>query len=168
MPKSAIFSVPSLRRSRFCGLTSRWTSPAAWAWARPRLAWTARPTASSAGRGPRCCDRAGGGEARAGPHPEFRPPVAGPADVVDVDHVRVREPRREPRLAQEPRAEGGVAGQVLGQQLDRDGPGELGGAREVDARHPAVAERAFEPVAVDAHRFFFSCFFFSCFLRSCP
>ena len=84
-------------------------------------------------------------------HHDVRPPVLRFTGVVDADHVRVREPRRQPRLAQEPLAEGGVAGQVFGEQLERYRPMQLLVLREVDGRHAAVAERALEPVAAALH-----------------
>ena len=80
-----------------------------------------------------------------------RPSSASPG-VVDADHVRVREPRCEPGLAQEALAEVGVAGEVLGQQLDRHRPVQLLVLREVDRRHAAVPERSLEPVAADQAR----------------
>ena len=59
----------------------------------------------------------------------------------------MREPGREPRLAQEPLPEGRVARQVLGEELDRNRAVQLLVLREVDGRHAAVAERALEAVA---------------------
>ena len=117
IPKSATLTVPSSRRSRFCGFTSRCTRPAACACARPRQAWTASSTASSAA----AARRRAVGERLAVDvlHHDERPPVVGLARVVDADDVRVREPRREPGLAQEALAEGRVAREVLGEQLDR-------------------------------------------------
>ena len=36
IPKSVTLALPSASIRTFCGFTSRWTSPAAWALARPR------------------------------------------------------------------------------------------------------------------------------------
>jgi hypothetical protein len=54
------------------------------------------------------------------------------AEVVDLDGVRVREPGRDARFAQEPSAEGLVLGERFGDELDRDLPVELDVAPEVD------------------------------------
>ena len=74
-------------------------------------------------------------------HDDVGPPVRLLAGVVDADDVRVRKPCRQPRLAQEPPAEAGVAGEALREQLHGDRPVELGVAAEVDRGHPAVPER---------------------------
>ena len=78
------------------------------------------------------------------------------ARVVDGDDVRVRQPGRQARLADEPLPEPLVGGRRRVEELDRDEPVELAVARHVDDRHAAVAERALEPVAaagdgLDAH-----------------
>ena len=52
-PKSSTFTVPSAARIRLAGFTSRWMSPAAWAWASPRAASRTARHASATGSGPR-------------------------------------------------------------------------------------------------------------------
>jgi len=64
----------------------------------------------------------------------------------------VREPGGQPCLSQEAPAESVVAGQVLREQLHGDRPVELLIAAEVDGRHPALAQRALEPVAARGKR----------------
>ena len=51
------------------------------------------------------------------------------------------EPRGQPGLAQEPIPEALLLGEMLREHFERDRPVELAVAREIDARHPATAER---------------------------
>ena len=67
--------------------------------------------------------------------------------VEDLHDVGVDQARGCLRLALEARHEGGVLGQVLGQQLDRHPPLQALVEGEVDGRHAAEAQSAFEPVA---------------------
>ena len=78
-------------------------------------------------------------------HHDVRPALVL-ARVEDPDDVRVRQPRREPGLAQEPGAELRVAPEVLGEQLDGDRPVQLLVVGAEDGGHAAVTERPPEPV----------------------
>ena len=68
------------------------------------------------------------------------------AEVEHLDDVRVHEPGGRERLAPEPGDERRIVGEVLGQELQRDVALEAAVEREVDGRHPADAESAFDPV----------------------
>ena len=61
-------------------------------------------------------------------------------DVVDRADVRMVQRGGRARLAAEPVERLGVAGDVLRQKLERDGPAEPGVFGLVDDTHPAVAE----------------------------
>ena len=111
-----------------CGLTSRWTIPAAWAESRASATWARRSIASSGSSG------AGGDPplqvaAADQPHRDDQLAVLL-AGVVDGDDVRVLEAGREPRLAQEAVAEALVAAEVACDHLQRHRAveGEMGGA----------------------------------------
>ena len=86
------------------------------------------------------------------------------AGVVDLDDVRVDELGDGERLAAEAGDELLVVGEVLGEDLDGDGPLEHAIDGPVDGRHAAAAEAVAELVAVGdrgaAHRFrsLLSCF----------
>jgi hypothetical protein len=69
------------------------------------------------------------------------------AGVEHLHDVRMHEARGGLRLALEARHEGGVIGEVLGEQLDRDLALESLIEGSVHGRHAAEAEAAFEPVA---------------------
>ena len=69
------------------------------------------------------------------------------AGVEHLHDVRVDQPRGGLCLALEARDEGGVVGEMLGQQLDGDLALEAQVHREMDGRHAAEAEPALEPVA---------------------
>ena len=69
------------------------------------------------------------------------------AGVEDLDDVGVHQPRGRLRLALEARHEGGVVGEVLGEQLDRHLALQAQVEREVHGRHPAEAEPALQAVA---------------------
>jgi hypothetical protein len=66
---------------------------------------------------------------------------------MDGDDVRVRQPRRRARLAQEALARRRLGGQRRRQQLDRDGAVQRHVARQEDDAHAAAAELAVERVA---------------------
>ena len=80
--------------------------------------------------------------------------VAGvEAEVEHLDDVGMDQPRSGQRLAPKARHERRVVGEVLGQQLDRHVALEPVVEREVDGRHPADPEAAFDPVpACDRRR----------------
>ena len=84
-------------------------------------------------------------------HRDVRDAV-GLADVEDLDDVRMRQPRGDPPLAQEARAQVLVAREILGEALERDVAAELDVAREVDDRHRAVTERALDLVPAGDER----------------
>jgi len=58
----------------------------------------------------------------------------------------MREARGEPALAEEARAQLGVAGEVLREALERDRPVELLVDRQIDDRHRAVPERPLDAI----------------------
>ncbi len=68
-------------------------------------------------------------------------------DVIGLHEICVMQPRRDPRLAQEALAERRFAGEVLGQDLERDGPVEPLVMRGVDDGHPAAADLAVDAIA---------------------
>ncbi len=72
------------------------------------------------------------------------------ADLVHDDHVRVREPRHRPRLAQQARARF-IAARGAAQHLQRDAALEIGIERGVHDAHPADPELALEAIATE-HR----------------
>src|SRR5262249_30347005 len=75
--------------------------------------------------------------------------VAGGADVVDGDDVRVAEPGHRLRLAQEAGPGLGRAADLAAQHLDGDGALELGVVRRVDLAHAAAPDEALQRVAAD-------------------
>ena len=66
--------------------------------------------------------------------------------LVDRDHVRMVERRREPRLAKQPLAEALVVGELGGEELERDRPVEAGVAGAVDLAHPTPAGQFLDEV----------------------
>ena len=74
--------------------------------------------------------------------------VVGLARVVDGDDARVVERRGEPRLAQEPLAEVGLA-ERRGEELQRGGASEPNVLGAVDDARPAFADRLDQPVPAD-------------------
>ena len=72
--------------------------------------------------------------------------VAVLARVVDGEHVRVLDRRRRPRLAQEPRAEVGIAGQGGRDELQRDDAVERQLRRPVHHAHAATAGESLDAV----------------------
>ena len=62
------------------------------------------------------------------------------ADLVERRDVRVRERRRRSGFAKEPLAAIGIAGQLGGHHLDRDGAAETCVAGAIDLAHPAGAD----------------------------
>ncbi len=79
-------------------------------------------------------------------HHQVRP-LAGLAEVIDRDQVRVLEAGGDPCLALEPGQIGGLASQRVGEDLDRDRAVEPFVGGQPDHRHAAVAEAAIEHVA---------------------
>jgi len=67
-------------------------------------------------------------------------------DVVRLDEIRVVQLRRDARLTQEARAELRIAGQVLGEHLQRDRALELLVPTRVDDRHPAAPDLRLDAV----------------------
>ena len=152
---SALARPKSVRKARspsirmLCGLTSRWTMPAAWAASSASATWPSSSIAS------RRAQRAAGGDpplqvaALDQPHRDDQLAVLL-AGVVDGDDARVVEPGGEPRLAQEPLAEALVVGEVAGDHLERHRPveGEVG--RPVDDAHPAARDQRVDPVPAES------------------
>jgi hypothetical protein len=62
------------------------------------------------------------------------------------------EPRGELPFAEEAGAQRGVPGEVVAEELDRDGPLQLLVASQDDGRHAATAELALEPVTAVPER----------------
>ena len=73
----------------------------------------------------------------------------GLAGLVDRQHVGMVDRHRRARLAQEALAKAGVAGQLAGEQLQRDVAAEAKIARKVDDGHAAAAEHLLDLVAAD-------------------
>src|SRR5581483_10568966 len=73
------------------------------------------------------------------------------ADIEDTDDVRMVEPCRESRFAEEAAAEVVIPREVVGETLERDEPFELDVSREVDDGHGAVTERPNDLVAPCEH-----------------
>jgi hypothetical protein len=71
----------------------------------------------------------------------------GLAAVIDGDDVGMAEAGRGRRLAAEPLHEAGVAGVAVGQDLDRHPAMQGLVLRQVDVRHAAGSDPAFQPVA---------------------
>ena len=71
------------------------------------------------------------------------------ADVVHRDDVGMSQVGDRPRFAEKPFAKLAVLTKVGFEDLDRDGPVELRVAGEIDRRHPAEADSAFDLVAAD-------------------
>jgi hypothetical protein len=66
--------------------------------------------------------------------------------LVDRDHVRVVDRGGEHRLALEALAESAVVGEVVGDQLQRDRPGERDLGRAIDPAHASLTGDAFDLV----------------------
>ena len=75
--------------------------------------------------------------------------AVGLVGIVDRDHVRMIQRRRQARLAQEPLPELLVLSELGRQQLQRDMPVEPLVVGEVDDRHPTPTEHPLDPVAGD-------------------
>ena len=74
------------------------------------------------------------------------------ADLVERRDVRVRERRRRARFLQEPLAAIGIAGDLGGEHLDRDGAAKPGVASAIDLAHPAGADPIEDFVVPEATR----------------
>ena len=81
-------------------------------------------------------------------HGQVQPVVTLPG-LVDRDHVRVIERRRQPRLSQEATAEALVVGKLGGHQLQRHRPIQRHVVRPVNHTHPAAADHRLDPVAAE-------------------
>ena len=139
-PKSRILTSPSARTITFSGLTSRCTTPASWAAARPSASWRPMSTAS------REIERLAVQSPQRGAvhvlHDDEAPAVGKLAERVDRADVRVIERRGAARLALEAGKTRGVAREGRGQDLHGDLAAEPAVPREVHLAHPAPAERA--------------------------
>ena len=151
MPKSISFTVPSLQRMTLPGLTSRWTIPRSWA------AASASHTGTSTAGGLVRLEPAAVAELVAqrasldALHDDEDLGPAGEPDVVHGDDVRVVDHGGRAGLVAEPAAVLGVAAELGGQQLHRDGAPELAVDRAVDLGHPAAPDQALQLVAVAEH-----------------
>ena len=118
---------------------SRWTIPFSWAAASPSA--TSRAM-SSARRGEERAVRHGQPERLALEElADGEPEAALVADVEEREDVGMREGGDGLRLGREARERLGVAGQLLGQDLDRDLAVQPRVPRAVDLAHAAGAER---------------------------
>ncbi len=124
----------------FCGLTSRWISPAACAASRAAATW--RDELDGAGRLDRSLlEQVLHGRTTDQPHVDVEVAV-DLAPVVDRNHVRLLKYRRSARLALEPRPEALVIRELRGEDLQRDGPTLVGVLCLVHLAHAALAEHA--------------------------
>ena len=145
-PKSATLTRSSLSRSRFAGLTSRWTIPLACAASSAAAAWREplerAPDRLRAVAGEPIGERAAGEVL----HHDVRVAVVL-ADVEDRHRARrVREARGGERLAREARSDRFVVGVAVGEHLDRDDAREVGVLGAVDLAHAAVGDPLGVPV----------------------
>ena len=146
-PKSVRYACSSSPvSSTLPGLTSRWTSPRRWAASSAErdlgddlhgALGLERPFAHDGGEQVGAVDEA---------HGDVELAVDLPR-LVDRDHVRVVDRGGEHRLALEALAEPAVAREVVGDQLQRHGPGERDLGRAVDPAHAALAGDAVDLVA---------------------
>ena len=124
----------------FDGLMSRWIRPAACA-SRKRPADLPQQVDRPPRRqGAVALDQLGQAQARQVLHDVVVGPVLGPAVVVDLDGVRVRERGGEPDLALEPRQGLRVGRAVRPDQLDGAGALQELVLGQVDLAHPAGAD----------------------------
>ena len=150
IPKSAILTVPSGARSRFLGFTSRWTSPAACAWARPahpagRCRRRRRAGSDPGGKAPR--------RASARPRARARGTVARPRPPRRRCARRwVRQPGGKPRLAHEPAARVHLGRERFAYELDRHRSVEGRIVSQMNGGHATVAQDPLEPVAPVAEK----------------
>ena len=123
-PKSEITSRPSLIRSTFCGVTSRWMMPTAWIAASPAQRARASTRRSASGRRVRASARRAAAAAApiAGGQLHGDEPV--PVGVAELEHpadVGVADGARHLHLAREPLDPALLAGaRPALQDLDRD------------------------------------------------
>ncbi len=132
----------------FCGLRSRWTTPAAWA--ASSAAHTCRTMASTRGGGHRAAaerlvERAAVDEL----HREVEELPGHLAVVVDGDAVGVPHRRREPRLLAEPLGELPLRPPAHEQHLHRALGPRVGVARPVHHAHAPLAEARLAAVLPD-------------------
>ena len=119
MPKSASLAVPPDVTRTLPGLTSRWTTPAAWA-VPSALAIMAPTPAARPGRQRTVAEHVSEAGALDQLHDEVVVGVVA-AEVVDQHRVRVGQLGGGGGLGPEPRFRGRVVGQLGVQQLDGDG-----------------------------------------------
>ena len=128
------------------GLRSRWMIPCSCAASSASAICLAMGRASSSGSAPRAMplrqiltlDQ----------FHDQRPDAAVVFEAVDVRDVRVVQRRQRLGFAGEPRQPFGVAGEEIGQHLDRDIAVERRVARPIDLAHPAGAEEGRAPRTV--------------------
>ena len=145
IPKSVTIARPSRASRMLPGLTSRWTMPA-------DVRHAERPGDVE----PDPCGL-GGRKPTEPPkprrqilafdelHDQERLAVVG-AGLETGDDVRVAQDGGGQRLAAEAHRDIGIGDDLATEQLDRDGPVELGVDRPVDRRHPADADDLEQPV----------------------
>ena len=80
-------------------------------------------------------------------HDEIEQTVVGLAEVEDRDRVRMREPARELRLAEEPLDHDSLGDEARGHDLDRDLAADRVLGAAVDRAHPALPELLDDRVA---------------------
>ena len=139
-PKSRILTKPSVETITFSGFRSRWTIPAAWAFARPSETCAATLRTFFTGIGPgdgQLAQRLAVDELH---RDEGR--LAFAADLVDRDDVGMVQRRGGPRLLLEPREAFAVGRERLGKDLQRDFAAEPRVPRPVDLSHSPGPERA--------------------------
>ena len=147
IPKSVTFTVPSVARRMFPGLTSRCTRPARWAAARAEA--TSAPI-SAARRGSRAPSLRRTSR-RLRPSTKFHDDevgVAGLAPVVDPDDVGVGEVGGGLGLSPEPLDEGFVVGELGVEDLDRHLPTKQGVLAQIDVGHPAAGQMRREVITL--------------------
>ena len=148
MPKSMTLTMPSRGDHDVPGLDVAVDDRRGVGGARPRQACAATSAACSGWWSAR---RRGGSRPGAAGHVLHDDEVACTglveAEVVDLDDVGVHQARGRKGLAAEARHERGVIGEVLGQELDRDGALQTLVEGELDGGHAADAEPALEAVA---------------------
>ena len=124
---------------------SRWTIPAAWAFASPRPTCVAISTASSKASGPFSIRSLSVSPLVVG-HYQIQLAVARLIDLVDGADVGMVQRGGGLGFLKEPLLSGVVFGQIRREELDGDRALEAGVRGLVDDTHPALAELANDPV----------------------
>ena len=131
------------------GLRSRWTTPTAWAAARPSQICTS--TASARGRSHAGACPLAQAHAAEELHDDERRAVVELDEVGDVDDVAVADPVDGARLLEEPEHRVAAPRVVAAQELERDLAAELDVLGAVHVAHAALAEQLEDLVAAE-HR----------------